>query len=419
MIIINYFRKNFLLPLMLLSCLLYAFMMKPVELPNGTWRATIERKDGKKIVFNFITKDSAGKKILYVINGKEHLLVDSIISRDDSLFIQMPFFESGFAAKLNSDGNLQGEWIKHYGKRILRLPFEAEFNNKNRFKVTAPPVANLSGTWVSTFTSGNRTSTFVTTFHQDGHHLSGAVLNPTGDFRFLDGVVSGDSLKLSTFDGGNAYLLTAKIDNENTISGGRFYAGATGVSEWTSERNDTAIVTDNFNNDAAPLSEARLNFSFPDSKTGKMISIDDDRFKNKVVVVQILGSWCPNCMDETKFLSEYYNKNHQRGFEVIGLAYERTPDFKASQKALMPFEKRLNVQYPILITGVAVSDTNLTQKTLPQIKKIKAFPSSIFIDKKGHIRKIDSGFNGPATGEYYTKFKKEFEQFVEKLLAEE
>src|SRR5690348_1295397 len=287
MIIINYFRKNFLLPLMLLICLLSAFMIKPVELPNGTWRATIERKDGKKIVFNFITKDSAGKKILYVINGKEHLLVDSIISRDDSLFIQMPFFESGFAAKLNSDGNLQGEWIKHYGKRILRLPFEAEFNNKNRFKVTAPPVANISGTWVSTFTSGNRTSTFVTTFHQDGHHLSGAVLNPTGDFRFLDGVVSGDSLKLSTFDGGNAYLLTAKIDNQNTISGGKFYAGATGVSEWTSKRNDTASVTDNFNNGTALLSNTRLNFSFPDSKTGKMISINNDRFKNKVVVVQI------------------------------------------------------------------------------------------------------------------------------------
>jgi len=370
-----------LLPLMLLICLLSAFMIKPVELPNGTWRATIERKDGKKIVFNFITKDSAGKKILYVINGKEHLLVDSIILRDDSLFIQMPFFESGFAAKLNGDGNLQGEWIKHYGKRILRLPFEAEFNNKNRFKVTAPPVANISGTWVSTFTSGNRTSTFVTTFHQDGHHLSGAVLNPTGDFRFLDGVVSGDSLKLSTFDGGNAYLLTAKIDNQNTVSGGKFYAGATGVSEWTSKRNDTASITDNFNNGIEPLSNTSLNFSFPDSKTGKMISINDDRFKNKVVVVQILGSWCPNCMDETKFLSEYYNKNHQRGFEVIGLAYERTPDFKASQKALMPFEKRLNVQYPILITGVAVGDTNLTQKSLPQINKIKAFPTSIFIDK--------------------------------------
>jgi hypothetical protein len=76
------------------------------------------------------------------------------------------------------------------------------------------------------------------------------------------------------------------------------------------------------------------------------------------------------------------------------------------------------VKYPILITGVAVSDTALTQKTLPQIKKIKAFPTSIFIDKKGNIRKIDSGFNGPATGEHYIEFEKEFNQLVEKLLAE-
>jgi len=418
MITIHFFRKMLLLAIILVPGLFFVFMIKPAMLPNGTWRAAIQREDGHRIVFNFVTKDSAGKKIMYVINGKEHLLVDSIISRGDSVFIQMPFFESGFAAKLNADGNLQGEWIKHYGKRVLRLPFEAEFNNKNRFKITEAPVANISGTWVSTFTSGNRTSTFVTTFHQDGHHLSGAVLDPTGDFRFLDGIVNGDSLKLSTFDGGNAYLLTAKIDNSNKISGGKFYAGATGISEWTSERNDTAKVTDNFNNGGESLSDAHLDFTFPDSKSGKMISINDDRFKGKVVVVQILGSWCPNCMDETKFLSDYYNKNHQRGFEVIGLAYERTPDFKASQKALMPFEKRLNVQYPILITGVAVGDPDLTQKTLPQIKKISAFPTSIFIDKKGKIRKIDSGFNGPATGEYYTKFKKEFELFVEKLLAE-
>jgi hypothetical protein len=123
-------------------------------------------------------------------------------------------------------------------------------------------------------------------------------------------------------------------------------------------------------------------------------------------------------MDETKFLSDYYNKNHRKGFEVIGLAYERTTDFKSSQKALLPFKKRLDVKYPILITGVAVGDTNLTQKTLPQIKKINAFPTTIFIDKEGNVRKIDGGFNGPATGAYYTRFKKEFNQLIEKLLEE-
>ncbi|HZW69617.1 MAG TPA: TlpA family protein disulfide reductase, partial [Hanamia sp.] len=104
--------------IILLLGLFFVFMIEPATLPNGTWRAAIQREDGHRIVFNFVTKDSAGKKIMYVINGKEHLLVDSIISRGDSVFIQMPFFESGFAAKLNADGNLQGEWIKHYGKRV-------------------------------------------------------------------------------------------------------------------------------------------------------------------------------------------------------------------------------------------------------------------------------------------------------------
>jgi thiol-disulfide isomerase/thioredoxin len=394
------------------------FLPSQTTLKNGIWRATIQRNDGYKIVFNFISKDTIGKKIIYVINGDEHLLVDSIETRDDSVFIQMPFFESGFAAKITSEGNLHGEWIKHYGKRILRLPFEAEYNNGKRFEVSSSPSANISGKWVSTFKGRNKTFSFVTEFKQHGSHLSGTVLDPTGDFRFLDGVVSGDSLKLSTFDGANAYLLTAKINDNNTISGGKFYAGATGTEDWTAVKNENAEIKDNLEGAKLNPGEGKLNFTFPDSEDGKMISINDKRFKNKVVVIQILGSWCPNCMDETKFLSDYYNKNHQKDFEVIGLAYERTTDFRSSQKALLPFKKRFNVQYPILITGVAVSDPDLTQKTLPQVEKIKAFPTSIFIDKKGNIRKIDSGFNGPATGEYYTKFKKEFNQLIEKLLAE-
>ncbi len=402
-------------------CVLFLvfWVHKPIGLKNGIWRATIQRTDGQQIVFNFLSKDSAGKKIIYVINGSEHLLVDSIETRADSVFIQMPFFESGFRAKITSEGNLQGEWIKHYGKRILHLPFAAEYNNGNRFKVSSPPTADISGRWVFTFKEkNNETSTLVAEFKQQGAHLSGTVLDPTGDFRFLDGVVSRDSLKLSTFDGANAYLLTAKIDNSNKISGGKFYAGATGKEDWSAVKNENAKVTDDLEGAKLNADEGKLNFSFPDSKDGKMISINDKKFKNKVVVIQILGSWCPNCMDETKFLSDYYNKNHQKGFEVIGLAYERTTNFESSQKALMPFKKRFDVQYPILITGVAVGDTDLTQKTLPQVKKIKAFPTTIFIDKKGNIRKIDSGFNGPATGQHYTQFKKEFNKVIQELLLE-
>jgi thiol-disulfide isomerase/thioredoxin len=412
------FKPAFVICLFAVSLLFIRWSASPVTLKNGYWRATIDRPDGQQVVFNFQTKDSLGKKIIYVINGKEHLLVDSIETRDDSVFIQMPFYESGFRARIMNNGNLEGTWVKYFGYRVRTMPFKAEYGTKERFKISAPPVSNISGRWETKFMEENKVSTMAAEFKQEGSYVTGTFLDPTGDMRFLQGVVSGDSLKLSTFDGANAYLFTAKIDNKNKISGGKFYAGETGVENWNAERNGNAITSDEFSGTKIKPNSGKLNFSFKDSKDGHIVSINDKRFKGKVVVIQILGSWCPNCMDETKFLSDYYNKNHQRGIEIIGLAYERTTDFENSQKALLPFMKRLDVQYPVLITGVAVSDSLRTQKTLPQLDKIKAFPSTIFVDKKGNIRKIDTGFSGPATVEHYTQFKKEFNEIINRLLAE-
>lgn len=405
-----------ILSILLVGFFSFSFLYKNPGLKNGIWRATIERKDGHNIVFNFLSKDSAGKKIIYLLNGREHLLVDSIIVKGDSVYIELPFFESGFRAQIEANGNLNGEWIKHYGERILRLPFHAKFNEPVRFKIHSAPVANVSGRWLTTFSTKNRSIQYVAEFKQTGSHLSGTVLDPTGDFRFLDGVVSGDSLKVSTFDGANAYVLIAKIDNKNRISGGKFYAGATGIEDWTAVRKENANPENGFVEPKINAEGGPVNFTFRDSKTGEPVSFE--KYKGKVVVLDILGSWCPNCMDETQFLSDYYLKNRDKGFEVIGLAYERTTDFKSSQKALLPFEKRLKVQYPILITGVTSADTLITQKTLPQLEKIKAFPTIIFVDKNGMMRKVESGFSGPATGEHYTQFINNFDKTVKKLLAE-
>ena len=161
----------------------------------------------------------------------------------------------------------------------------------------------------------------------------------------------------------------------------------------------------------------KLDFNFPDLDSN-MVSINDDRFKNKVVVIQIMGSWCPNCMDETAFLSTYFNENHQRGVEVIGLAYEYTIDFSRSRKSLSYFKNRFNVKYPILITGVSSSDEMRTEKTLPQMTEIIAFPSMIFIGRDGTVRKTHAGYSGPATGIHHQAFKKEFSEIINALLAE-
>ncbi|MEX6687069.1 TlpA disulfide reductase family protein [Danxiaibacter flavus] len=411
-------KKYFLGALLVASAAGISWKNKNETLPNGVWRASIERKDGQNITFNFETKDSAGKKVLYVINGNERLLVDNIKSANDSLLIQMPFFESGFVVKLQDDGNLAGKWVKRYGPRVQVLPFAAAYNKKERFTATAQPAYNVSGRWSTTFSGRSGETEAIGEFRQTGNKLTGTFLTTSGDYRYLEGVVSGDSLKLSGFDGGHAFLFTAAIKNNNEISGGKFYSGAVATEEWSATRNPSAELPDGYGLTKLKAGESKLDFTFKGIDE-KNVSINDDRYKNKVVVIQILGSWCPNCMDETKFLSDYYKKNKSKGVEVIGLAYERTEDFKESQQALQSFKQRFKVDYPILVTGVAVSDTLRTEKTLPQLDKVSAFPTTIFIDKKGNVRKIHTGFNGPGTGDHYEIFKKEFDDLITSLLKED
>ena len=390
---------------------------KPAVFKNGMWRVELERPDGKQIVFNFQTKDSAGKKVLYVLNASERLLVDNIRLKNDSVFIDMPFFESSFRGKLDDQNHLQGVWIKNLGTRNQVMPFKATYNQKQRFPDQHKPKYNVTVRWAATF-KGAEETTAVGIFEQNGGRVSGTFLTSSGDYRYLEGVVSVDSLKLSGFDGGHAFLFTAKVENDHQLSGGKFYSGAVGLETWTAEKDSAAALPDGYEQTHLRAGESKLNFHFT-SIDGKDVSIKDDRYKNKVILIQIMGSWCPNCMDETAFLSDYYSKHQKDGFEVLGLAYERTTDFNRSKASLERFRQRFHVQYPILVTGVTLTDPLRSEKTLPQLDGIKAFPTTIFIDRKGNVRKIYTGFSGPGTGQYFEEFKKEFDQTVSSLLAEQ
>ncbi|MBK5269969.1 MAG: TlpA family protein disulfide reductase, partial [Bacteroidia bacterium] len=276
---------------------------------------------------------------------------------------------------------------------------------------------NISGRWAAAFTNNKVIKKSVAEFVQKGDHVTGTFLTTTGDYRFLEGVVRNDSLQLSTFDGVNAYLFTAAIANDNEITGGSYYSGVNAKQDWTAVKDANARAPSDPSAMYLKEGEERLDFTFKDLE-GKPVSINDERFKNKVVVVQLMGSWCPNCLDETAFLSDYYNKNRKRGIEIISLAYEYSSDFERSRKSLKKFQQLFNVQYPMLITGVTVSDSLRTEKTLPQLTSIKLFPSSVIIDKKGKVRKLDTFFNGPGTGEHFIEYKKEFEATIDELLSE-
>ena len=390
-------------------------------LRNGAWRAELNRKDGKAIVFNFDVKDSLGKKILYIRNAGERLLVDDITRQGDSVFIRLPFFESQLRAVLTPDGNLEGVWLKRGAETYQSVPFRAVYGQSYRFVPAGAGASGkrVGGRWAASFlsTDGKDTSLRVGEFEQQGDRVTGTFLDPTGDFRYLEGVVDGDSLRLSCFDGGHAFLFTAKIDTDSTLSGGRFYSGAGSQGNWTAYKDVNAQLPDEFSLAKLNPNAGPLQFSFKDID-GKTVSFPSNRFKGKVVILQIMGSWCPNCMDETHFLSPFYNQYHSKGVEIVGLAYERTTDFQRSQASLRTFQKRFDVKYPMLITGVTVGDPKRAEKTLPQLESIVGYPTTIFIDKTGTIRKVHTGFSGPGTGSHYLDQQKEFYKIVDGLLAE-
>ncbi len=381
------------------------------------WLATLHRPDGENIVFNMKLEKKDGATTIYVINDSEKIKVENTRITNDSIFIGMPVFESFIRAAITGDG-WTGTWTKGGTVNEHIMPFTAMLS-KNRFSPTnGDEAANITGRWAVSFANDSSAAfPSLAEFKQNGNKLTGTILTPSGDYRYLDGIVTGDQIRLSTFDGGHAFLFTATISNKKTITDGQFYSGLTYKESWHAVKNKKAAV----NVDAAAMSmrpgEERLNFTFPDLN-GNPVSIHDERFKNKVVIVQIMGSWCPNCMDETAFLSEYYNQNKQRGVEVISLAYEYSTDFDRSVKSLKKFQQRYNVTYPMLITGVSVADSLRTEKTLPQVSAIKFFPSSIIMDKKGKVRKMDTAFVGPGTGKHFEKYSKAFYAFIDELLNE-
>jgi thiol-disulfide isomerase/thioredoxin len=389
------------------------------EFRDGQWRAYLERKDGNNVVFNFDVKDSAGRKVLYMRNAAERVEVDSVTVDGDSVFIRFPFFESQLRGALTADGNLEGVWIIHLADSFRAMPFKAFYGENYRFKGNSSKAfSSAEGRWAAVFRSSNGKDTTlrVGEFSQAGPEVIGTFLDAGGDLRYLQGIMDGDTLRLSTWDGStHAYYFTA-LRRGDSLVGGKYYAGPVNYSTWSAVKDSTAHLADEYAI-TKWKKEVPFGFNFKDLD-GRPVSFSDDRFKGKVVLVQIMGSWCPNCLDETRFLSKFYDEYHNKGVEIVSLAYERSTDFDRSARAVRLFQTGFDVKYPMLITGVTVSDPQKAAKTLPQLDDIANFPTTIFVNKKGQIERIHTGFSGPGTGEHYEEQKKEIYNEVNHLLAE-
>lgn len=405
--------KIFFTTVFLLIITLPAFTQNSLLPETGEWEGSLHREDGKQIIFHFTVARTGTTPFITIVNGAERIGLYNVHVKQDSIFFELPVFESYFRVYMKTNKQWEGSWIKGTSGAPQVMHFTAHVAGKQATDIA--PITDISGKWAISFTRPDLTKRpAIGEWRLSGNRLSGTIITPTGDYRYLNGKVTGDQLELGTFDGSHAYLITAHIRDSSHIDSGYYYAGATEKQPWEAVKNATAVLPD-IADMRLKGADDHLHFRFRDLN-GKWVSINDSRFKNKVVVIQIMGSWCPNCMDETAFLSAYYRKNHARGIEIVGLAYEYSTDPERSRKSMQKFRNRFHVTYPLLNTGVTVSDTLRTEKTLPELTPIKAFPTTIFLDRDGNVAKIHPGFEGPGTGVHYLEWQKAFEATIDKLL---
>ena len=412
----SYNMPKFLFTLLLMVTLFDSLSQKNTSPQMGPWRVEMKHFSGN-LPFNFIVNPSKNqhKFNIKIQNGSEKFSLGESFFRGDSLVIPFDLYDSEIVVFLTNSKKMNGYWVmKRNDKAIFRIPLEATAGSTERFTNLKPSKINVTGNWKADFWSDeNIHSPGIGMFKQVGNSVTGTFLKPSGDYRFLQGNVSGDSLFLSYFDG--SYCMQIRVKVKNNEFNGNFYTGLAGKRNLKATLDPKASLPDLKKLTYLKPGFDRIHFSLPDPD-GNTISLQDARFKGKVVVIELMGSWCPNCIDESRFLGPYYKKNKDKGLEVIGLSFEYSDDIKISGPKIKNFIRKIGIPYPIVFAGTPEDAT--IGKVLPMLHKINGYPTTFIIDKQGKVREIHTGFSGPGTAVYYTDWIQEFDKTIQALLIE-
>lgn len=379
---------------------------------SGTWRAQIHMQ-GDSLPFNFTIESNDSSYSMYLINGEERLKIDNLEINGDSLVAVMHIFDTDIRAKITKN-SMEGVFTKNYAEGYV-LPFSAEKGPDYRFSQSPQTDINVNGKWEVQFASNSKDSIkSIGEFRQKGAYLEGTFLTITGDYRFLEGEIDGNQLKLSCFDGEHAFLFRAEIDDDGKMNG-IFRSGKSWNESWTAIRNESITLQDPHSLTFLKEGYESISFAFPDMN-GDTVHYPSEAFENKVILIQILGTWCPNCMDETRFLADWYSKNKNREVEIFGVAFEKKPEPEYVRERVEKVRDKLGAEYHFLYGGLA--DKALASQAFPMLNQVISYPTLIIIDRKGKVRKIHTGFAGPGTGAYYENFTADFKSFMNSLLEE-
>ena len=381
----------------------------------GLWRATVTLPTNAELPFGLEIARDNGRYTADLINGTERVRVPEMTVKDGRIEILMPGLASRIQARILPTG-LDGELVLvgHNDQQQV-LPLTATAGEDFRFE-QAPLTdnADVSGRWNVTFERDGESSAAIAEFEQRHHSVQGTFVTPLADFRYLAGDVRDDLLQLSSFDGSRASLCRGRIDREGEMAGD-CWTTLDGVQHFSAHRDDAAELTESAVTTQVRADAPRFNFTFPDLD-GKPVSLTDQRFAGKVVLVVIGSSWCANCRDQAEFLTPWLERNRSRGLEVIALMFEHESRFVAATTSVQNFRQQFGITYPTLLAGKSGLDD--ASAALPQLTGVYTFPTTLFIDRQGRMRRIHMGFLSAAAAERQRQVLEEFDTITEQLLNE-
>ena len=376
------------------------------RLLKGDYVGKLEVENNKYLPFNFsVTNDST-----LVVQNSSEIVGFSIDYLKDSIFIRSKVFE-GFIKGVLEDNKINGVFVIESLDRSV--PFTS-YNSNKRFNIDFENNEKLTlNRWRFTFNPNmDNASISLGIFNPIGQNeISATFRTSTGDYGFMHGGYKDSKIVLSTFNGSRAYLLEAELNNNNDSIKGIMYSGNHSKTIIEGVLDNVLELSNEYSLTSLQSKNQKFEFSF-ENTAGKLISIDDDIFDGKSMVIQLMGSWCSNCLDESKFYVDYMNKNKLIDIEFVALAFEYAKTKDGALNSILKLKNQIGIDYPILLAQYGSSDKGKALEKFPMLNNIISYPTTIFLDKNKDVIKIHTGFNGPATGEKYIEFINEFDNTI-------
>jgi thiol-disulfide isomerase/thioredoxin len=384
---------------------------------TGLWDATVQ-VGALQVPFKFGIDAGEANATGWFFNGREHVSSTHGSFNGKHLVLNFASYAKRLDATLTADGTLEGLYAPTTpGSTAQTYAFHA--HRATTSKAPTPEQApDIAGLWIVPTQSekaGENAWRFI--IRQSGIQVTAAILRVDGDTGALTGTWGNGKALLSHFDGARPSLIEVSPAANGALqltvrdrSGADVtltaYRSQQARSKGLPEAADPELHT------KVRDPQQPFQFSFPDL-SGHTVSSTDRRFRGRVLVVDIAGSWCPNCHDEAPFLESLYKKYHARGLEVVTLSFEE-PEQLANPVRLRAFKQQFGLTYSVLLAG----STDQLHAKLPQAVGLDAYPTTFFVGRDGRVRAVHAGFAAPATGAFNTNLKKDFTARIEQLLAE-